>query len=71
MRTASVAHVIDKLPTLDRGFSRTKIVASNLKETITGLNSGFGDVAVRLAWFLIPPELETKLINCGVGQVAG
>jgi hypothetical protein len=56
------------LEALDGRFARAEVVASQLKKTTAGLNTGFRYIAVRFTWFAIATVLETKLVDNSAGE---
>src|SRR5581483_1117487 len=71
VRAHRMADVIDELPTLDGRLARAEIIPAQLQKSATGLNSRFGDIAVRRARFAIAADLKTKLVNRAAAERRG
>src|SRR5262249_11408581 len=60
---ARVTDDVDELSTLDRRFTRTEVVSSQLQKSAAGLNTGFSDFAVGFARLAVTTKLKPKLVD--------
>src|SRR5262245_56931459 len=68
MLTDRMTDVIDKLPALNRSFTRAEIVTAQLQEAAARLNAGFNRVAIRRTRFAIAAILKPKFVYRAVVQ---